>query len=145
MDAYGHVNNVQFLRLLEDARVVALAARGSDEGGSVVDTGLLVGRAEIEYLAPLVYRPAPVAIDLWVTAISTASFDMGYEVLDEAGADGPGEGGAPPRVYARAETTLVLYDLAKHRPRRMTARERATLQDWQDGQVPWRMRRGRTS
>ena len=84
-DVYGHVNNVQFLRLLEDARVIAFAAAGTDEGGSVVDTGLLVARSEIEYLHPLVYRTAPVAIDLWVTRLSGASFDMGYEVLDEDG------------------------------------------------------------
>ena len=100
MDAYGHVNNVQFLRLLEDARVVAFAAAGSDEGGSVVETGLLVARSQIEYLEPLVYRTAPVAIDLWLTDLAGASFDLGYEVLDEAGADG-----ARPRVSARAETT----------------------------------------
>jgi acyl-CoA thioester hydrolase len=136
MDAYGHVNNVQFLRLLEDARVVALAARGSDEGGSVVDTGLLVARSEIEYLAPLVYRTAPVAIDLWVTAIAGASFDMGYEVHDEAAEDG-----GRPRVYARAETTLVLYDLVNNRPRRMSEKERVTLQDWMDAPVAWRKRR----
>ncbi|HET9657313.1 MAG TPA: acyl-CoA thioesterase [Kineosporiaceae bacterium] len=135
MDAYGHVNNVQFLRLLEDARVSAFAARGSDDGGSVVDTGLLVARSEIEYLAPLVYRPAPVAIDLWVTAVAGASFDMGYEVLDEAGDDG-----GRPRVYARAETTLVLYDLVHDRPRRLSEKERITLQDWQDDPVAWRRR-----
>ncbi len=133
MDAYGHVNNVQFLRLLEDARVIAFAARGSDEGGSVVDTGLLVARSEIEYLQPLVYRTAPVAIDLWVTSLAGASFDMGYEVLDESG-----RGDHPPRVYARAETTLVLYDLERHRPRRMTGHERTTLEAWQDGPVTWR-------
>jgi acyl-CoA thioester hydrolase len=140
MDAYGHVNNVQFLRLMEDARVVALAARGSDEGGSVVDTGLLVARSEIEYLAPLVYRPAPVAIDLWVTSIAGASFGMGYEVLDEADGDG-----RPPQVYARAETMLVLYDLTAQRPRRMSPKERASLHQWQDGPVAWRHRRGVTT
>jgi acyl-CoA thioester hydrolase len=139
MDAYGHVNNVQFLRLMEDARVVALAARGSDEGGSVVDTGLLVARSEIEYLAPLVYRPAPVAIDLWVTSIAGASFGMGYEVVDEADADG-----RLPQVYARAETELVLYDLTAQRPRRMSEKERAALHEWQDGPVAWRHRRGLT-
>ena len=155
MDAYGHVNNVQFLRLIEDARVVAFAAAGSDEGGSVVDTGLLVARSEIEYVEPLVYRTAPVAIDLWVTRLAGASFDMGYEVLDEegtppGGADGAGaldEHGhavtlAGPQVYARAETTLVLYDMVNHRPRRMTAGERARLEGWRDEPVRWRQRRG---
>lgn len=136
MDAYGHVNNVQFLRLLEDARVVALSARGTDEGGSLVGTGLLVARSEIEYLNPLVYRSEPVAIDLWVTAVSGVSFDMGYEVLDETA-----ENGAAPRVYARAETTLVLYDLELHRPRRMTDDQREALDGWRDGVVRWRHRR----
>ncbi len=138
MDAYGHVNNVQFLRLLEDARVISFAARGTDEGGSVVNTGLLVARSEIEYTHPLVYRTAPVAIDLWVTGIAGASFEMGYEVLDEARGDG-----TVPLVYARAETTLVLYDLDQHRPRRMTPKERRTLEDWKDGPVSWRTRHRR--
>ena len=131
MDAYGHVNNVQFLRLLEDARVVAFAAHGSDEGGSVVETGLLVARQQIEYVEPLVYRPAPVAIDLWVTDLQTASFDLGYEVLDDD------------RVYARAETTLVLFDRVNDRPRRMTPAERARLEALRDEPVRWRHRRSR--
>jgi acyl-CoA thioester hydrolase len=139
MDAYGHVNNVQFLRLLEDARVIAFAATGSDEGGSVVDTGLLVARSEIEYLEPLVYRTEPVAIDLWVTDIAGASFDMGYEVLDQKA-----EGGGSARVYARATTTLVTYDRTHHRPRRMTPAERGRLELWRDAPVAWRHRRGRS-
>jgi acyl-CoA thioester hydrolase len=136
MDAYGHVNNVQFLRLLEDARVVAFAAAGTDEGGSVVETGLLVARSEIEYLEPLVYRTAPVAIDLWLTGLAGASFDLGYEVLDEQGDDG-----VRPRVYARAETTLVLFDRLNERPRRMTPSERDRLEAWRDEPVHWRHRR----
>ena len=138
MDAYGHVNNVQFLRLIEDARVIAFAAAGSDEGGSVVKTGLIVASARIEYLEQLVYRTAPVAIDLWVTDIAGATFDMGYEVLDEAP-----DAAARPHVYARAETTLVTYDLAGHRPRRITPEERVTLEQWRDGAVQWRQRQAR--
>ena len=138
MDAYGHVNNVQFLRLLEDARVVAFAAAGTDEGGSVVDTGLLVARQQIEYVQPLVYRTAPVAIDLWLTDLATASFDLGYEVLDEAGADG-----GRPHVYARAETTLVLFDRVNERPRRMTPSERERLERWRDEPVHWRHKRSK--
>jgi acyl-CoA thioester hydrolase len=136
MDAYGHVNNVQFLRLLEDARVIAFAATGTDDGGSLVDIGLLVARSEIEYLAPLVYRPEPVAIDMWVTRIAGASFELAYEVRDERGRDGAGAA-----VYARAVTTLVTYDLVRHQPRRLIASERKRLEEWRDGPVPWRHRR----
>jgi acyl-CoA thioester hydrolase len=149
MDAYGHVNNVQFLRLIEDARVVAFAAAGSDEGGSVVSTGLLVARSEIEYVEPLVYRTAPVAIDLWVTGFAGASFDLQYEVRDdpepepEPAAGGGGGRDGRPRIYARAESTLVLYDLADHRPRRMTPEERTILETWVDEPFVWRSRKAR--
>jgi acyl-CoA thioester hydrolase len=155
MDAYGHVNNVQFLRIIEDARVVAFAAAGTDEGGSLVNTGLLVARSEIEYLQPLVYRTAPVAIDLWVTSLAGASFEMAYEVLDEGGWVGTNTHGSRehgghehssrqhpsgPQLYARAETTMVVYDLAKGRPRRLAPEERARLEAWRDGPVAWRRR-----
>ena len=135
MDAYGHVNNVQFLRLLEDARVIAFHGHSSDDGGNVVETGLLVARHEIDYLRPLHYRPEPVSIDLWVTELSAASFEMNYEVLDDEGPDGsPG-----PAVYARAESTMVLYDLDAGRPRRFTDAERGRLEPWRD--TPLRLRK----
>ena len=126
MDAYGHVNNVQFLRLLEDARVLAFHGHDSEDGGNVVETGVLVARHEIDYLRPLHYRPEPVVVDLWVSAISAASFDMQYEVHDEE---------SERVVYARAESTLVLYDLQRGRPRRFTEPERTRMQDWLDDPI----------
>jgi acyl-CoA thioester hydrolase len=136
MDSFGHVNNVQFLRLLEEARVLLLSAPGSTDGRSILDSGVVVARAEIEYLSPLVYRPEPVAIDMWVTRLSGASFDIGYEVLDPSGRDG-----REPDLYARAETTLVLYDLQTQRSRRMSEAERLALKEWEDDPVEWRRRR----
>ena len=133
MDAYGHVNNVVFLRLLEDARVMAFHGHDSEDGGTMVDTGVLVARHEIEYVAPLQWRPEPVSIDLWVTDIRGASFDMGYEVLD----DGP----AGSTVYARAESTMVVYDLEAQRPRRLSAADRDRLEGWRGEPVALRRRR----
>ena len=136
VDAYGHVNNVQFLRLLEDARVLAFGARsdgGAGQGDSMVATGLLVARSEIEYLAPLDFSTTPVTIDLWVTAIGGADFELAYEVLDPHG-DGA-------QVCAQAATTMVAYDLAGGRPRRLTPAERSRLSGWLDGPIAWRRRR----
>jgi acyl-CoA thioester hydrolase len=135
MDAYGHINNVQFLRLFEEARVVALAD-GLPAGGDLASTGLIVARTEIEYLLPLLYRPAPIAIDLWVTRIGAADFDMAYEVLDRTEA-----GGGPGTIYARAESTLVAFDLQSQKPRRITGSEKERLEGWRDGPVRWRRRR----
>lgn len=135
MDAYGHVNNVQFLRLLEDARVLAFHGHDpEDADNDLLSTGLIVARHEIDYLTPLHYRPEPVAIDLWVSSIAGAHFEMDYEVLDD--------GGERPVVYARAQSTMVAYNLDTGRPRRFTSVERDLLRDWQD--EPIRLRSARS-
>ena len=134
-DAYGHINNVQFLRLLEEARVVVLADQVGT-GSTAPTTALLVARQEIEYLEPLTFRVAPVAVDLWVTRIGAADFDMGYQVLEQTPA---GDGGG--QLYAQAETTLVAFDPALNRPRRITAPERERLEGWRDEPVRWKRRR----
>jgi acyl-CoA thioester hydrolase len=132
MDAYGHVNNVQFLRLLEDARVIGFQEWfGRDR--SLVDEGVLVARHEIEYLAPLEFRIAPIAVDMWATRIGGAGFDLAYEVRD------PEDIGDT--LYARAETTLVLYNFKTARPRRIAGDERAILQRHEGEPVPFRWRR----
>jgi acyl-CoA thioester hydrolase len=129
MDAYGHVNNVQYLRLLEDARVVGI--REWFEGRpSMVDEGIVVSRHAIEYRAPLTYRPAPVEVDMWVTTVHGAGFDLGYVVRD------PEDAGD--EVYAVAETGLVLYDFASGRPRRLTPEVRAGLAEHQGDAVRFR-------
>ncbi len=132
MDAYGHVNNVQFLRLLEDARVIGFEEWfGQDR--SVLDEGILVARHEIEYLAPLKFRVPPIVVQMWPTSIGGAGFDLAYEVHDGR----PGDD----TLYARAETTLVLYDFATARPRRMTPDLKVLLEQHAGEPVPFRWRR----
>ncbi len=118
MDAYGHVNNVQFLRLLEDARVVGIREWFVGRP-SMLDEGIVVSRHAIEYRAPLTYRPAPVEVDMWVTKVHGAGFDLGYVVRDPASV---GEA-----VYAVAETGLAYYDFAAATPRRLTPDDRTAL------------------
>jgi len=131
MDAYGHVNNVQFLRLLEDARVIGFQEWfGQDR--SLLDEGAVVARHEIEYLAPLDFRHAPISVDMWATKISGSSFILAYEVRD------PAEVGIT--LYARAETTLVAYDFVTASPRRLRPDERAALKGVSGDPVAFRWR-----
>ena len=131
MDAYGHVNNVQFLRLLEDARVTGFKEWfGQDR--SLLDEGVLVARHEIEYIAPLTFRHAPIAVEMWCTNIGGAGFDLGYDVRD------PEDWGSG--HYARAETSLVVYDFAESRPRRIRPDEKGILQQLLGAPVPFRWR-----
>ena len=107
MDAYGHVNNVQFLRLLEDARVTGFKEWfGQDR--SLLDE------------------------EMWVTKMGGAGFDIGYDVRDPEDV-GIGH-------YARAETSLVLYDFAQSRPRRIRPEEKAILEGLRGAPVPFRWR-----
>ncbi|MDW8804999.1 thioesterase family protein [Streptomyces scabiei] len=115
MDAYGHVNNVVFLRYLEEARIDFLFRPEKD-----FKQGSVVARHEIDYKRQLVHRHKPVDIELWVTEIRAASFTITYEVKD------------PEQVYVRASTVIVPFDFATQRPRRITAEERAFLEEYRD-------------
>ncbi len=105
MDAYGHVNNVQMLQLLEEARIEAFWAHPDAADGerptAVLDAGpgarttTLVARQEIEYVRPLSYRRAPAVIDLWLGHLGGASIDVCYEVRD-AHAQDADPGGTDP-------------------------------------------------
>lgn len=126
MDAYGHINNVVYLRYLEEARIDFMfrvagesvpSASGAEPpfaGGSVV------ARHEIDYLRPLFHRHEPVTIDTWVTKLNAASATLAYEVKDAQA------------VYVRALTVVVPYDLKKERPRRLTPDERTFLEGYFD-------------
>ncbi|RKN04841.1 acyl-CoA thioesterase [Streptomyces radicis] len=120
MDAFGHVNNVVFLRYLEEARIEFFFRLAREASADAFTGGSVVARHEIDYLKPLVHRQEPVTIDVWVIKIGAASATVGYEVKD-------GE-----TVYARASTVIVPYDLERARPRRLTAAERTFLEKYGD-------------
>ncbi|MFE4758771.1 acyl-CoA thioesterase [Streptomyces mirabilis] len=115
MDAYGHVNNVVFLRYLEEARIDFLFRPEKD-----FKQGSVVARHEIDYKRQLVHRHTPVDVELWVTQIRAASFTIAYEVKD------------PDQVYVTASTVIVPFDFATQRPRRITAEEREFLESYRD-------------
>ncbi|MGW0333889.1 acyl-CoA thioesterase [Streptomyces sp. NPDC003011] len=118
MDAYGHVNNVVFLRYLEEARIDFLFRPDKD-----FQQGSVVARHEIDYKRQLVHRHAPVDIELWVTQIRAASFTLSYEVKD------------PDQVYVQASTVIVPFDFEAQRPRRLTTEEREFLEEYRDDEA----------
>lgn len=108
LDALRHVNNVQFLRLLEEARIKAF----HDWLGPVRrSSGLLVAHAEIDYLDQLHFRGQAVAVHLWVSRVAGASFDTSYELYDSPEPDA--------RLCARALTTQVAFDMTEQKPVRI--------------------------
>ncbi|MFI0979428.1 acyl-CoA thioesterase [Streptomyces sp. NPDC021093] len=120
MDAFGHVNNVVFLRYLEEARIDFMFRLAPGEGSESFTGGSVVARHEIDYVRPLVHRHEPVRIESWVTKIGAASLTIAYEIKD------------PEQVYVRASTVVVPFNLAEGRPRRITAEEKTFLREYLD-------------
>jgi acyl-CoA thioester hydrolase len=140
MDSYGHVNNVFFIRYLEDTRFAlftpplgSAAAPGVPGELSVFDlfpegcNGLMAGH-RIEYRAPLSYSDGPITSRLWITRIGTTSFDIGYELGTSDRA----------KTFAVASTTLVLVNTETSRPVELPECLRATLGQWLGDPVPFR-------
>ncbi|AJE85587.1 MULTISPECIES: acyl-CoA thioesterase [Streptomyces] len=118
MDAFGHVNNVVFLRYLEEARIDFMFRLAPGDGSPSFSGGSVVARHQIDYLRPLVHRHEPVLVESWVTKISAASLTIAYEIKDEEGAE---------EIYVRASTLVVPYNLQTQRPRRISAEEKSFL------------------
>lgn len=128
MDAYGHINNVEILRLLEEARVRAFGSP-AHTGAPVHEPAVplfndlpegaqvLVVEHRLRYLAVLEYRDVPATIYVWVSALKGAGLTLGYEICD--GHDGS------PRVIA--ETQLAFRHAPTARLMRLTPEQRAAL------------------
>ena len=120
LDAYAHVNNVTWLEYLQEARVDMLFVHAPARGAEGLAEGVLVVRAEIDYLRAMLFRQEPYAIEMWVSKIGGASFTISYEIVD---ADGEGLR----LLYGRASTVLAPVDLATGRSRRLNDAERNVL------------------
>lgn len=119
VDLFGHVNNAAFLRYLDDARFTLFPRMGVDEAGAMTASLLVVVKHEIDYLAPLRFRQAPVVVEVWVPRLGRSSVDFGYEILDGDGPDAA--------VVLQARSRMVQLDRASHTPRPFTDEERAVF------------------
>ena len=113
VDVYGVVNNVAFVRYLEEARIDLILSMAPAEQDSFLRRGSVVVRHEIDYKNPLIHRREPVEIQIWVSRLRASSVTLSYVVKD---AD---------HTYATARTELAPFDYKARRPRRLTEAETA--------------------
>ena len=119
MDAFGHVNNNQFMVLLEEARVAMMFSAAAESGIPGFREGVVVARHEVDFLLPVTV-PAETRVELWVERIGNSSFSFAYELT------------ANDKLALRAKTVMVPFDVATQRPRRITGTEREFLERWTD-------------
>lgn len=154
LDAYGHVNNVEMFRLLEEARITAFwrhpEAQDDPWPTAVLESGpqasshTLVARQEIEYLRPLGYARDPITVQVWIGHIGGASLEVCYEVFDavraESAQSAQSASPEPRKPCARATTTIVLVDAVTQSPRRITTLERAAWEPYVEAPAVLRRR-----
>ncbi|GAA3860822.1 thioesterase family protein [Leifsonia kafniensis] len=120
LDAYGHINNVAVLRILEEAR-----SRGFWDNEAIPlpplrpeeSTWSLVAEVSARYRRPLDYSSEPVEVRMTVSRVRGASFTIHYSVFAPAV-----EG-----VHVEAETVIVLIDAQSGAPTRLSPELRAAL------------------
>lgn len=119
MDANRHVNNVEFFRILEEARARWFPTSG--DGSSLLIGGIVVASQGLDYSAPLGYRREPVLVGLRVTRIGTSSFTLHCRIHDT-----PSE--SDDHVYAAGDVVMVAVDQESARSRPFTGPERRWLE-----------------
>jgi acyl-CoA thioester hydrolase len=94
LDAYGHVNNSNFLTLLEEARISWFRTLPGAWRGEQAEP--VVARIEINYLKPMMH-PATIRATLALERLGTSSLTIKHQLIDQSNGS----------VYADARTVLV--------------------------------------
>lgn len=137
-DVYGHVNNVSYVRYLEEARIRAFGlpdypATAMPDRPPVfarLDQGTFTMTAaqRLEYVQELVYCGQSILADLWLSRIGSSSLDMSCRLYHHAGAP----------TYLRAQVTLVIGDVASRRPRPLRTPEVHALAPYRGAPISFR-------
>lgn len=105
-DAYGHLNNVNYVRYMQEAALDASAAVGWDvERYQQIGHQWLIRETDIEYLLPLHYNEQ-VEVKTWVADFRRVQSRRMYEFRRPADQE----------LIARASTNWVYLDTATMRP-----------------------------
>ncbi|MDF1693324.1 MAG: acyl-CoA thioesterase [Zhongshania sp.] len=115
-DSMGHINNVQYFRYLEEARVDWLAQSGFGMGEGANNFGLIMAAVGLNFRREW-HHGHLLRAKAWVLHIGNSSFSLRQCLYSEDGSE----------LVADGESTLVCVDGA-HRPVPLSESARAHLQ-----------------
>ena len=117
-DAFGHVNNLVYLKWCETARVEYLLRVAMFPSLPPSGIAPILASIKCDYEAPVKY-PDTVFAGARVTRIGNSSIQMDHLVVSQN----------LDRVVARVDSTLVLLDYSRHKPVVVPAEIRKTIAD----------------
>ena len=79
MDAFNHVNNAQYLRYLEEARVQWLAS--IDSISALGPVAPVLAASHVNYRKPIEW-PNEIVVELFVEKLGNSSLSVGHRIVD---------------------------------------------------------------
>ncbi len=117
-DAFGHVNNIMYLRWCETVRVEYLKRIGLWQMKAGEGVGPILASISCDYRRAVNY-PDTVRVGGRVTAVGNSSFKMEHLVASERFGF----------VAAEAASTLVVFDYERKKPVPVPAHDRAAIEE----------------
>lgn len=116
-DAYGHLNNANYLRYMQETAFDASAAAGYDlQRYDQMGRLWLIRETEVEYLQPLYYNDC-VAVKTWVADFRRSTSRREYEFYNTSSGS----------LAARGATNWVFLDAQSQQPARIPAEMEAAF------------------
>lgn len=117
MDAFGHVNNVIYIRWFESSRVRYLENAGMREMKNDDGIGPILAGVTCNYRRQLFY-PDTVTVSASVTRIGRSSMTIAHRVYSET----------QDAIVADGESTVVIFNFNRQRPIRVPDEYRTKVQ-----------------
>jgi acyl-CoA thioester hydrolase len=115
LDAMGHVNNAKYLTFAQEARFLWATEEFSGAMQETSLIGMVVARAEIDFIAPINEGGKFVDVEITVGKIGNSSFDMLFTISDNG------------TVLAKVKTVQVAVNVETMKSRPLTEKERQFL------------------
>jgi acyl-CoA thioester hydrolase len=115
LDAMGHVNNAKYLTFAQEARFLWATEEFSGAMQETSLIGMVVARAEIDFVAPINEGGKFVDVEITVGKIGNSSFDMLFTISDAG------------KVLAKVKTVQVAVSVETMKSRPLTDKEREFL------------------
>ena len=115
LDAFGHVNNANYLTYVQESRADFTWWSRKRVGDTPLLMDMVVARAEVDFLEPIYEGGFDLDVEIWVTKIGNASFDLAYQMSSNG------------NIHANAKTVQVAVSMETKKSRPLNDIEREYL------------------